>query len=485
MAAAKGKKPTRAKKKAGVHGWTRRERWRPTDQVLLRTRDNGRGVMVPAQPFVVGREASWDQHADKFIRINEAGFRALGVTPAFEATAHGAGVRLVPSGRTGAIPLLSGQTGHVRGGLVVEPRFGWTGIGRVLTETGWHASPEFLALPLVPGSGREVPPWVLAGPVLARLRELLRNVRRGYRDTEAVLRQPRGRILWPEYWRNSLRCGHWDRVPCRFPDLDLDPRIRRAVRWTLERLYADLIRVGGTDRISVELALVAVKLLEAVADVRPEMPRRASLGAAVGHDALLDVVIRRGLEAMAWVVEERGLGGGREQDGLSWQLPLDRLWEGYVEGVIRREAAVTGGEVRVGRLNETLVPLHWTDPVHRSLGHLLPDIVVHHRASAAGGRAIQVVDAKYKAHLAELDEVGWREFIDEQREAHRADIHQVLAYAGGFDASEVRATLVYPLRRGTWEHLHARGHDVSSADLYSGGRHVRLELRGIPFGGVG
>jgi 5-methylcytosine-specific restriction endonuclease McrBC regulatory subunit McrC len=366
----------------------------------------------------------------------------------------------------------------VKGGIVVQPRFGWSGIGRVLSETGWHASPEFLTLPMVPGSGREVPPWVLAGPVLARLRELLRSSRRGYREAEALLQAPRGRILWPRYCTESLVRGRWHHLPCRFPDLDTDPRLRRAIRWTLERLHHDLVRVGATDRTAVELAQLAIRLIELVSDVTPEMPRGAAFDAAFRRSALVDIVLQQGLQAMGWVAEERGLGGGRELDGLAWQLPLDRLWEHYVEGLVRREAAQTGGQVRAGRLGQTLIPLHWSDPVHRSLGHLMPDVVVQR------ARSVHVVDAKYKAHLAELDEVGWRKFIDEHRDSHRADLHQVLAYASLFDADDIRATLVYPLRAETWEHLHDRDRDVSIADIYAGGRHVRLELRGVPFGAV-
>src|SRR5205085_7047963 len=111
--------------------------------------------------------------------------------------------------------------------------------------------------------------------------------------------------------------------------------------------------------------------------------------------------------------------------------------EAYVESLIRREAALTGGEVRVGRLGQTTFPIGWTDPTHRSLGHLIPDIVVRK------GRTVQVVDAKYKAHLAEIDDVGWHRIAEEVQLQHRADLHQVLAYASLFDAEEVTATLVY------------------------------------------
>src|SRR5215469_10243956 len=126
---------------------------------------------------------------------------------------------------------------------------------------------------------------------------------------------------------------------------------------------------------------------------------------------------------------------------------IRKLWEVYVEAIVRKEAAMTGGDVKVGRLGETVFPLNWSDPSHRTLGHLRPDIVVRR------DRSVQIVDAKYKAHLAELDEAGWQRFADEEREAHRADLHQVLAYASLYDADDITATLVYPIRLRTWETL--------------------------------
>jgi hypothetical protein len=214
-----------------------------------------------------------------------------------------------------------------------------------------------------------------------------------------------------------------------------------------------------------------------VRDVLPLVPHPADLERIATADRLLGSALRRGLEALGWVVDERGLGGGREMDGLAWSLPLHELWEHYVEAIVRREAALVGGDVRVGRKRETVFPLEWTDPSHRSLGHLVPDIVVFR------GSAVHIVDAKYKAHLAELDEQGWQRFTDDAREAHRADIHQVLAYASLYAADEVSATLVYPLRRATYEALARSGRERSVALLMHGARRVRLELRGVAFGG--
>ena len=127
----------------------------------------------------------------------------------------------------------------------------------VLTQTGWQTQPDFLEGPLVPGSGREVPPWVLAGPVLARLADLLRALRRGYRIEEEALRHPRGQIVWTKYVRESLVRGKWDRLPCRFPDLANDPKLRRMIRWGVERVRQALMSVSGADAIARLLIAVA------------------------------------------------------------------------------------------------------------------------------------------------------------------------------------------------------------------------------------
>lgn len=455
-------------------------RRRPEQRPLYVASDNGPPVSISPEDFAAPdsgtrRRGEWGAFADSFIRFNQDALASLDVVAEAGTDSSGFTLRLRPGGHTGAVPLRSGQTGNVAGGLVVQPRFGWAGVGRVFSETGWPAYPQFHALPMVPGSGREVPPWVLAGPVLARLASLLARMQRGYQEREEMLANPRGRILWRRYINESLTRGHWEQLPCRFPDLGHDPRLRRHIRWALERVYADLVRVGRTDTVAMALAGQARQLLAPLSGVMPLRPRRDELD-RMSRTGILDEAVILGLEAIAWVEEERGLGGGRELDGIAWSLSLSRLWEAYVEAVTRREAALTGGEVKVARRGETTIPLVWTDPMHRSLGHLAPDIIVRR------GRAVQVIDAKYKAHLAELDDAGWRRFTEDARAAHRADLHQILAYAALYDAEEITATLVYPLRRSTYQALSAQGRDRSKAELVHGGRRVVLELRGLTFG---
>lgn len=450
----------------------------PSQKPLFVGTDHGRPIIISADYFAPKQQGgSWGTFAEPFLRANDLAFKHLELQSEVCAGSQGTIIRIHPGSRAGAMPLRSAQTQQVVGGIVIKPRFGWGGVGRVLNEVGWNASLEITDLPMVPGSGREVPPWVIAGPVISRLAALLAQVRRGYREAHETLTKPRGKIIWNEYLAGSFRNSRWHQLPCTFPELSNDPQLRSMVKWCLERLRRDLLENGEKDQTSTTLARVANKLIGLLYDVHSRMPRRAEIEGRMGGGSLEHEAIRRGIEALGWVVDERGLGGGRELDGLAWHLPLSELWESFVETIVRREAALVGGDVRCGRKLETVFPIQWTDSSLRGMSHLVPDFVVRHRDQ------IKIIDAKYKAHFSELDESGWLKMAEDSREAHRTDFHQVLAYAALFDAKQTTVTLVYPLRYSTYEALSARKRDIVRADLSFAGRTIQAELRGVPFGG--
>jgi len=449
----------------------------PSQRTLYSAVDHGRPVILRQQDFAPpSRSGSWGTFAESFIRFNERALSDLNVQVDLVSGAPEPTIQLIPGSHAGAIPLRSAQSGAVVAGFVVKPRFGWSGVGAVMAATGWAASPNFLEGPLVPGSARQVPPWVLAGPVLLRLQSLLASIVPGFSEREETRGSPRGRLVWIRYVTESLARGSWHRLPCRYPDLGMNPEIRSYIRWALERVRTELTSVASGEAITSALIRLAGQLLGALTDVQPRRPLAYALDRATNRNALMQSAVRQGLQALGWVADERGLGGGQEMDGIAWHLPLEVLWERYVEGHVRAEVKREGGEVSVGRLGQTAFPLQWSTSTVRSISHLVPDIVVRH------GRSIRIVDAKYKAHFAELDENAWTKLTTEIRDAHRADVHQVLAYASLYDADEVKASLVYPLRQSTWEGLHERRRDVARAELFHGSRRIELELVGLPFG---
>lgn len=467
----------KAARRKSVRKVRRHEFHSPEQKPLFVGTDHGYPIIVPADCFAPKQQGNgWGPFAESFLRANELTFKYLDIQPEVGASSQGAVIRLYPGGRAGAMPLRSAQTQQVVGGIVIKPRFGWGGVGKVLAEVGWHASLEFADLPMVPGSGREVPPWVIAGPVISRLAELLMHVRRGYCEAHDTLTKPRGKIIWKEYVAGPLRTGMWHQLPCAFHELSNDPQLRSMVKWCLERLRRDLLATGGKDKTAASLALIAERLIELLRDVQPRIPRKAEIEGRLGDKRLEHEAIHRGIEAMGWIVDDRGLGGGRELDGLAWHLPLSELWESYVETIVRREAALVGADVRCGRKLETVFPIRWNESCLRGMSHLVPDFVVRHRDE------VKIVDAKYKAHFYELDDSGWLKMAEASRDAHRADFHQILAYAALFDARQTTVTLVYPLRHSTFEALSARKRDIVRADLSFAGRSIQAELRGLPFG---
>jgi hypothetical protein len=450
----------------------------PCSQPLLHGVDSGAPIFVNPTPFIIeSREQGWGSYLDGFLERNRVAFDALCLEPRIVAGRGGVRLELSPGLRAGAVPLRSAVTGKVAGGIVISPRFGWPGVGRVLSATGWGSAPELIDLPLVPGSGREIPPWVLAGPVLQRLSDLLSHLRPGYRECCEVRTHPRGQIQWTAYLNHSFPKGRWHHLPSKFSELGTDSRLREAIRWTLERLYGDLSACGGNDATGRSLVRTLVLLLEQVMDVQPRRPTRAELEHSFSNGTLQSGALREGVRAMGWIVDERGLGGGRSSDGLAWTLPLEQLWERYVERIVRDEAARSGGRVRVGHAGETTVPLAWNTRSHRALGHLVPDFVIYRADS------VEIVDAKYKSHFADLDESHWMDFTEKAKDSFRSDLHQVLAYAAVLgDRQIVTSTLLYPVRRELFNDLVIRRQDKVTAHISVGTRSLQLSMRAIPFG---
>src|SRR5581483_790923 len=134
---------------------------------LLVLPDQGSPVKVsPLDLGIEGRDRSWNAHADNFIRANESYLRALSLDVIFSSNPNELEISLKGNGVVGAVPLRAPNTHHIIGGIVVRPRFGWRSIGSLFSSIGWSASPEMLNCPLVPGSAREIPAWVIAGPAV-------------------------------------------------------------------------------------------------------------------------------------------------------------------------------------------------------------------------------------------------------------------------------------------------------------------------------
>lgn len=368
-------------------------------------------------------------------------------------------MQLTPGTRIGAMPLLSPASRRVVAGLLISPRFQWSALGAVLGDTGFATEPTLGGTPLVPGSAREVPVWLLAAPVIRRLEGYLKHRKRGFAERQEVRMSPRGRVDWARWARSHVPSGDWGRLPCHYSEPDDDPQLMAAVRWTLGRLDEEL---AGYQEAA------AAKVLRArVADLRvqagPGIARRPIGDPAGGNTEW----IADAIQAIGWVAEERGLGGSRVLDGLGWDLAIDQAWEAWVDAFVSQLAPRCG--MTALRQGQTRRSLTWSTATS-SMRMLIPD------SGLRGTDRVVWVDAKYKAHLHWLSRRGWSGIEESTREAHRADLHQALAYAALDDIEQVDSVLVYP------ELSPASGVRPAIATLGSGRRRVRLMLVGLPFG---
>jgi 5-methylcytosine-specific restriction endonuclease McrBC regulatory subunit McrC len=452
---------------------------KPTTDICLELQDHSRVTKSAIALF--GSKASADpagqaaRLADQFITQNAPLFRLLNVV--VQRDYDGSDVLLhVDSGSAiGALPLFSPLTARPDFGLVVQPRFPWAGIGPMLAEMGWLISPTPLRLPLLKRSERRVPPWVLSFMVLARLKALLERLERRYELTTEIRSSPKGSIEWTQYATRQLPLGNFLSVPCTFPDLRDDRQLKSAIRFTVEKQLRSLEsqrEQGAFVHLLIALAESLLRKVDAVPSRRPgARDVETWLRRPLRSDSFLE-----GLQAIDWTVEERGLAGLSDLEGIPWTMPMEQFFEAWVETVMRNVARTAGGILKTGRQRETVSPLAWSPPYLGSQRSLVPDMILELEQTSF------IIDAKYKRHWEELQEGSWHNQSADLHERHRADLLQALAYANLARTADVVCCLVYPCSQSTWESLARRDRLFHQSELPNRGRRVRVWLTAMPMG---
>jgi 5-methylcytosine-specific restriction endonuclease McrBC regulatory subunit McrC len=370
------------------------------------------------------------------------------------------------------MPLRSPVSGQVEHGLVIQPRFGWDGIGAMLAGTGATVLPQLPRMPALPRADTGVPPWVISAVVLSRLEAFMQHSPRRFAEVNALCDRPRGRIHWGKYISEHLARAHPESVPCAYSALQQDEALLGAIHATALKQLQSLASVRAD-------ALIVRRLMDRFQTVRHATcftrPRWDALSIASGRRDVNDQA--DAIEAMLWTRDDRGLGGLSDSNGLAWMLPMEEVFETWIETLVRELAKVVGGSVRTGRQRDTLRPLYWNPPYSGSQRYLLPDVELIRDDETV------IFDAKYKSHWEEIDEERWHGVRNETREAHRSDLLQVLAYAGATSASRVTCVLVYPCHESTWQSLRLRQRQYHVAEVPAGARTVRLLLIALPLAG--
>jgi 5-methylcytosine-specific restriction endonuclease McrBC regulatory subunit McrC len=338
---------------------------------------------------------------------------------------------------------------------------------------GWRIVPTLLKLPLLPGTEKKVPPWVLSSIVLIRIRSLLDQLERRFELIQSIEPAPKGTVDWTDYATRKIPNAHFLQISCQFPDLRDDRALKSAVHFTLRKQLAGLESQRNLTGAVLSLIDLCQSLIRRVAVVPPQRPSSEMLQAWMTGPLRIEA-FRDGIQAVSWTVEDRGLAGLADLQGLPWVLPMDAFFEAWIETLVTRLARDTGGILQTGRKKETLVPIHWDNPFIGTQKYLLPDVILERDDVTV------IFDAKYKRHWEEFNSTNWVQVEKEIQEQHRQDLLQVLAYSSLKSSQRVVACLIYPCQNQTWESLKLRGRLFQHASIPTEGRNLDIVLTAVP-----
>lgn len=412
---------------------------------------------------------------ENFLAMNRGVLNDFGVRGQLGGLRGNIGLWLETDTRIGALPLLSPSSAKPELGLVIEPRFSWSSTGDMLVGTGFRITPDILPLPrMVPNSDRQIPSWVLSATVLMRIEALIKQSSRRFEINEAVLSAPKGQVNWARYATNHWAQGQCLSIPCRFPDLLEDTKLRGVMHWTVLR-HQDALRTQRGRHIAVLHLLQRCEAL--LTQLRPFAPRQPETGWRPANNNLNSDVFRKGLEAIHWTVDERGLGGTSDLAGLPWRMDMATFFEAWIESIAEATAKRFQAKLTAGRRHETLVRLNWQPQRLGTQRALIPDVVLQ-RADVT-----LVIDAKYKRHAQLVGYGGYGKGEHDWQTQHREDLLQVLAYSSLFDTQRVVACLAYPTAHDQWQLLREQGRVMSRATVRHGLRQIEIALVAVPMSG--
>ena len=343
----------------------------------------------------------------------------------------------------------------------------------MLAEMGWLISPTPLRLPQLKRSERRVPLWVLSFMVLSRLKALLDRLDRRFEIVSEPLPAPKGSVRWQQYATQQLPRANFLSVPCTFLDLRDDLQLKSAIRFTIEKQLQSLETERQHGGFVHRLIAFAEALMLKVQNAPSRRPVALEIVSWLRRP-LITESFRDGIQAIAWTVEDRGLAGLSDLEGIPWTMPMDQFFEAWVETVFRTVARRAGGILKTGRRRETVAPISWEPPFLGSQKFLVPDLILESE------NCTLIIDAKYKRHWEEMNQRSWSLQADELREQHRVDLLQVLAYANLAGSEHVVCCLVYPCGLATWESLRDRHRLLHRAFLPFHGRQIEIWLTAVP-----
>lgn len=411
---------------------------------------------------------------NQFIQHNASNLKKLGVAlePNFEGEVLS--IKVNSGIKVGAIPLISPITYKQDFNLIVRPRFGWNGIGPAMLLTGLRVMPKILPLPQLSISEKKIPPWLLSTVILSRVEGLLKENERNFEFKHQNLSAPKGQVNWSKYITQRVSKGNFLSIPCKFPELGENKDLLSVIHHILKIQKASLESQREIGIYVLRMIEYCDSLINVVSHVPPMKPSKNFLknfNASLFNSEALS----KGLEAIEWTIDEKGLAGIGDLSGLPWSMSMESLFEAYIEAICAKVASKKGGNLTSGRNRETIKPIEWDPPYVGSQKYLLPDVIIEQSNETI------IIDAKYKNHWEDLNWKTWNQLEEEIQNRHRQDLFQVLSYAVTRSNENITCCLVYPCSMQTYRSLEERERLFHKASINRDSASLNVILTAIPF----
>jgi hypothetical protein len=409
----------------------------------------------------------------QFLKINRPYLNELDVQAQLSYSGDDIKLNLKSKTKIGAVPLLSPITHKNEYSLVIKPRFGWKGVGPILSRTGFRYLPHILELPQLRISETHIPPWVLSSVILSRIENLINKLNRRFEMTTQVHPIPKGSVDWSDYAQKRVPNAQFLNFDCTYSDLRDNRLVKSFIKYTLLKQKQSLETQRDFGIFVIQLIDYCDFLLQNVYDTSPVKPTPLQLSKLLSQSFEGDT-LTKGIQAIKWTNEEKGLAGIGDLHGLPLSMNMEVLFESYLESVISRISEKIGGVIKSGRLRETIIPIDWDPPLIGSQRSLVPDIIFTRNDD------LFIIDAKYKDHWEDLNIKNWNNLEDVIKERHRNDLLQILAYTTGVNQKNISCCLVYPCKKETWRSLLKRNRHIHKAEINRGNKRINVFLTAVP-----
>lgn len=373
----------------------------------------------------------------EFLGLNKKGFDSLGLKISLISRDNKGYLKVTSSNIIGAIPLLSLKNNDAVSGIYVEPNFSWSGFGEICDLIGWSLVPSIIeGIKLVPGGNKSIPSWLLAGPIIKSFFNALKRPGRNYITREEELSLIRGNVNYEKYIEKNLVSGKWQIFQCKYDDLSLDCSHHRYIVPIVKRLLSDLQKRETFNTSNNDIQKLGKIILKKLEYVNPKWPRSLDIDKLSFRGVWSKY--KQGFKYSKWLLYQQGLGGPDDGEGLPWAVCSEELYELWVGYIAQKWAKNIGASIKTSSNRSSIIPIDWNVQYEKTMSYLIPDYVVER------DEEVWVFDAKYKNLIKDLVDFQWYQLDDSTKEAHRSDLHQILAYSSAYNKDKIVSILAYP-----------------------------------------